>query len=212
MSDGRELLPPEPFREILERELPRWKLTAPGDAVARLAAFLTELDRWRGRINLTGRLSAEELVAHSLESVLGERFLPAGARVVDIGTGGGFPGVPLAIWRPDLAMTWLEPREKRAGFLRHVARIVPVANVRVLRARLEDLPDELFDCATSRAVRIETLLVRNLPFLVRGGALVLWTTEPEQPGPELASAGLRSESTLAIPGSRGRAIRLLRKP
>lgn len=211
MSDGRELLPPESFREILERELPRWKLTAPGDAVARLAVFLTELDRWRGRINLTGRLSAAELVAHTLESVLGERFLPAGARVVDIGTGGGFPGVPLAIWRPDLAMTWLEPREKRAGFLRHVARMIPVENARVLRARLEDLPDESFDCATSRAVRIDGVLVRNLPFLAQGGALVLWTTEPERLGPELASAGFRYEGGLAIPGSRERAIGLFRK-
>jgi len=122
MSAGPEPLPPEEFRKLLEFELPRWNLTAPDTTVAALARFLAELDRWRRRLNLTGRLSPSDLVSHALESVLGAPFLPDGARVVDIGTGGGFPGVPLAVWRPDLELTWLEPREKRAAFLRHVAR------------------------------------------------------------------------------------------
>lgn len=211
MSDGRELFPPESFRKVLELELPGWGLTPPGPAVARLAALLAELDRWRSRMNLTGRLSAPELATHALESVLGERFLPAGARVVDIGTGGGFPGVPLAIWRPDLEMTWLEPREKRAAFLRHVRRMAPIQNARVLRARAEDLENESFDCATSRAVRVEGVLAGKLAFLAPGGALVLWTVTPERLAPELLSAGLRYEDEIAIPGSRDRSIGLFRK-
>ncbi|HEY6065142.1 MAG TPA: RsmG family class I SAM-dependent methyltransferase, partial [Thermoanaerobaculia bacterium] len=90
MSGGPEALPPEDFRGLLQRELPRWNLVAADATLDRLSSFLAELDRWRARINLTGRLSARDLVSHTLESVLGERFLPRDARVVDIGTGGGF--------------------------------------------------------------------------------------------------------------------------
>jgi 16S rRNA (guanine527-N7)-methyltransferase len=211
MSAGPEPLPPEEFRKLLELELPRWNLTAPGTAVEALARFLAELDRWRRRVNLTGRLSPSDLVSHALESVLGARFLPEGARVVDVGTGGGFPGVPLAVWRPDLEVTWLEPREKRAAFLRHVARTVPVENARILVARREDLPRESIGFATSRALTSEPGVWADAPFLEPGGALLLWTTASEKRVADLAANGLRLEATLPVPGSRGRAIVLFRK-
>jgi len=211
MSAGPEPLPPEEFRKLLEFELPRWNLTAPDTTVAALARFLAELDRWRRRLNLTGRLSPSDLVSHALESVLGAPFLPDGARVVDIGTGGGFPGVPLAVWRPDLELTWLEPREKRAAFLRHIARTIPVENARILVARQEDLPRETFGYATSRAVTSEAGAWADAPFLEAGGALLLWTTASEKRVADLAAHGLRLEATLAVPGSRGRAIVLFRK-
>jgi 16S rRNA (guanine527-N7)-methyltransferase len=211
MSAGPEPLPPEEFRKLLEVELPRWNLIAAGTAVATLARFLAELDRWRRRMNLTGRLSPSELVSHALESVLGARFLPEGARVVDVGTGGGFPGVPLALWRPDLAVTWLEPREKRAAFLRHVARTIPVENARILVARQEDLPRESFGFATSRALTSEPEVWADALFLEPGGALLLWTTASGKRVADLAEQGLRLEATLPVPGSRGRAIVLFRK-
>lgn len=211
MSDGQEPLPPEGFRKLLDREIPRWGLTAPDPPVAALARFLGELDRWRRSVNLTGRLSSDELVSHALESVLGARFLPDGARVVDIGTGGGFPGVPLAVWRQDLDVTWLEPREKRAAFLRHVARTMPVENARILVARQEDLPDAAFGFATSRAFTRSPDVWRDAPFLEPGGALLLWTTAPERQATDLAAGGLRFEASLPIPGSRERAIGVFRK-
>lgn len=212
MSDGREPLPPEGFRRLLDGELPRWELAAPNATADALARFLAELDRWRRRVNLTGRLSPNDLVSHALESVLGERLLPERVRVVDVGTGGGFPGVPLAIWRPDLEMTWLEPREKRATFLRHVARAIPVANARVRMARQEDLPDASFEYATSRAVSTDAGVWRDAPFLEPGGALLLWATSPERLAGRLAPHALRFERALPIPGSRARAIGVFRKP
>jgi 16S rRNA (guanine527-N7)-methyltransferase len=211
MSGGPEALPPEEFRDLLRRQLPRWSLTAPEETLDRLSSFLVELDRWRSRINLTGRLSASDLVSHALESILGERFLRRGARVLDIGTGGGFPGVPLAIWRPDLEMTWLEPRQKRAAFLRHLARTIPVPNARVLEGRQEGLPESAFEAATCRGVRIDPADVGAARFLGPGGALVLWTTSPERLAPDLAPGGLRLEESVPIPGSRQRAIGVFRK-
>jgi 16S rRNA (guanine527-N7)-methyltransferase len=210
MSGGPEPLPPEEFRELLRLQLPRWHLTASEGTLDRLSSFLAELDRWRRRINLTGQLSPAALASHTLESILGERFLPQDARVVDIGTGGGFPGVPLALWRPDLQMTWLEPREKRAAFLRHVARTVPVSNARILEARQEDLPARAFEYATSRALKVDSAF-GSAPFLEPGGALLLWTTSPAALAAELAPEGFRLEATVPVPEARERAIGVFRK-
>lgn len=209
MSDGREPLPPESFRNLLRRELPRFGLRMEDNALERLARFLSELDRWRARINLTGRLSSADLVAHTAESLLGASLLPQGARVVDIGTGGGFPGLPLAIARPDLEMTWLEPRGKRASFLRHLSRAIPVKNAQVVSAGLENLAPNSFEFATARAVSADVF--RRPAFLAAGGALILWTTLPPELVSGLAASGLRLEGEIAIPESRRRAIALFRK-
>ena len=197
-----EPFPPERFRSLLEDALPGFRLDLTDLQQLGLARFLTELDAWRRRVNLTGRLRSEELVSHALESVLGAGLLPPGGQVVDIGTGGGFPGVPLAIVRPDLSLTWLEPREKRAAFLRHVARALPVENAVIQAARAEDLPVSGFDFATSRAVGIEAL--GPVRFLRPGGGLLLWTTESKAAG--TLPHGLRLEQVLRIPLSRERVI------
>lgn len=199
-----EPLPPEAFQALLRRARPAFSAELTDLQRRGIGTFLAELDSWRRRVNLTGRLSAEELVFLALESALGAPLLPRTGTVVDVGTGGGFPGVPLAILRPDLAVTWLEPREKRAAFLRHVARTVPVANAVVQVGRAEDLPDSAFGFATSQAVGIESLT--PLRFLKPGGGLLLWTTEAA--AAEAPPPGLRRESVRPIPGTRQRVIAL----
>lgn len=202
-----EPLPPERFQALLENALPDFRLDLTGRERLGLARFLAELDIWRRRVNLTGRLSCEELVSHALESAVGAALLPLEARVVDVGTGGGFPGVPLAIVRPDLSVTWLEPREKRAAFLRHVARAVPVENAVVAAGRAEDLPVSVFDVATSRAVRIETLDPGR--FLRPGGSVLLWTTDTNAAA--APPSGFQLERILPIPASRQRVIAVYRR-
>ena len=205
-TGSREPLPPEEFQALLARQASSSQQLT-DSAVRGIGTFLAELDSWRRRVNLTGRLSSEELVSLALESALGASLLPLSGTVVDVGTGGGFPGVPLAILRPDLAVTWLEPREKRAAFLRHVARMVPVANAVVEVARSEDLADSSFDFATSQAVRLEALM--PLRFLKPGGGLLLWTTEAGAGG--TSPAGLRRQEIQPIPGSRHRVLALYLK-
>jgi 16S rRNA (guanine527-N7)-methyltransferase len=204
-----EPLPPERFQALLENALPDFRLDLTGRERLGLARFLAELDVWRRRVNLTGRLSCEDLVSHALESAVGAALLPLEARVVDIGTGGGFPGVPLAFVRPDLSVTGLEPREKRAAFLRHVARALPVENAVIAAGRAEELPESGFDFATSRAVNIETL--DPVRVLKPGGGLLLWTTAGGAAGPP--PHGFQLERVLPIPLSRERVIALyLRDP
>ena len=202
-----EPLPPESFRTLLRNALPAFSLPLTESQEHNLARFLAELDTWRRRVNLTGRLSSEDLVSHALESAVGAALVPPNGTVVDIGSGGGFPGVPLALLRPELSVTWLEPRERRASFLRHVARTLPVANAVVEAARAQDLPESGFDFATSRAVAIESL--DPVRFVKPGGGLLLWTTSAGAAATR--PQGFRRESVLAIPLTRERVIVLYRR-
>jgi 16S rRNA (guanine527-N7)-methyltransferase len=103
--------------------------------------------------------------------------LPHGARAIDVGSGGGLPGVPLAIVRPDAGVTLLEATGKKAAFLERAARDLGLTNVRVLARRAEDAahdPDERerYDLALARAVApLATLAELTLPFVTVGGAL-----------------------------------------
>jgi 16S rRNA (guanine527-N7)-methyltransferase len=211
MSGADEPLPPEEFRALIERALPRFGLPESPDRIDPLARFLAELDRGRRTTNLTGRLSSPELVAHALESVLGERLIPPTAALVDVGTGGGFPGVPLALWRPDLAVTWLEPRRKRAEFLERVRSKLSVDNAAVRLGRAASLPAGGFDFATARAVPRTGGVFGGARFVKPDGAILLWTTEPATVPDELARAGFRLQETVPVPESRRRAIALYRR-
>ena len=103
--------------------------------------------------------------------------LPAGARVIDVGSGGGLPGIPLAIVRPDTAVTLLEATGKKAAFLERAATDLGLVNVRVLAMRAEEAAHdaderERYDLAVARAVAaLATLGELTLPFVKLGGAL-----------------------------------------
>jgi 16S rRNA (guanine527-N7)-methyltransferase len=109
------------------------------------------LTRWNERLNLTRiRDLSESVKFHYCESLFLARFLPAGPhRIVDIGSGGGFPGIPVAIFRPDCDVTLVESHQRKAVFLREAAR--ELTNVRVISKRAEDV-QERFDWLISRAV------------------------------------------------------------
>jgi 16S rRNA (guanine527-N7)-methyltransferase len=202
-----EARPPEFFAAEIEKQVPTFGLSLESSRVSPLARFLAELDLWRRRTNLTGPLSAEDLVSHALESVLGERLIPHGTRLLDIGSGAGLPGIPLAIARSDLAVTLLEPRGRRAAFLRHAARAVPVLNATVLEKRAQELEEPAYEAATVRAVGDLASVIGPAPFLVKSGAVLAWTTEPRILETQLA--GLFSlETVLPVPGSRRRVIAL----
>src|SRR5260370_36838053 len=112
-----EASPPEEFREILKTRAPFFDLALAEPAVEKLSQFLAELDVARRRTNLTGPVSTQELVDHALESALGEKFVPPCAELIDIGSGAGFPAGPIAIVRPEICGTPVQPRRQRLAFL-----------------------------------------------------------------------------------------------
>ena len=144
-----------------------------------LRAYLDELYRWNARINLTAVAQERAWDKHVGEVLaLLDACRPAhGARVVDVGAGGGIPGIPMALLRDDLVVTLLESDARKAGFLTHSAGMLGLSRVTVLAERAEDVARragarESFDLAVSRAVAPPPVMCElSLP-LVRVGGLV----------------------------------------
>lgn len=146
------------------------------DQLARYHELLLTANR---RVNLTAIRDADEVwTRHFLDSLSLVSLLPRDARVIDVGSGGGLPGLPIAIARPDLHITLLEATGKKAEFLQTAARDLGLANVRVSRERAETLGRqadhrEQYDVATARAVAaLVELAELTLPFVRVGGRLL----------------------------------------
>ena len=118
------------------------------------------------------------LIVESLDFLHSDFFLP-GIRVLDLGTGAGVPGIPLAICRPDVCVTLLDRSEKKITFLRRVVASLPLENCQPCCSTAEDLahrlrPQEYFDVAVSRGVGSVAYLMRlTVPLLKPGGRLLL---------------------------------------
>jgi 16S rRNA (guanine527-N7)-methyltransferase len=126
---------------------------ASSEAVTVLAELLDQVVTWNRRINLTSARSAEELVDLYVAdaAVMAVHSLPGVATWVDVGSGGGAPGLSLALLCPGLSMTLVEPRAKRVAFLRTVAFSLVGDRARVVRGRSEQLPSGGWEMAVSRA-------------------------------------------------------------
>lgn len=143
------------------------------------ATYATLLAEWNQKMNLTAITDAEGmLVKHFLDSLTAIPLLPDGAcSLIDVGTGAGFPGVPMAICRPDIRLTLLDSLQKRLTFLDTLCRELGV-KVTLIHARAEDggrKPDlrERFDVATARAVAALPVLSEYcLPFVKPGGLFI----------------------------------------
>ena len=143
----------------------------------RFELYLSLILRWNARVNVTAIRDEEGILRrHFVESILCARALPAGIRtLLDFGSGAGFPGIPIALCRPEIAVTLAESQGKKATFLREAVRVLGVP-AKVHSGRAGDLRTQ-FDCITLRAVDRMESAVRAAAGLVRpGGWLGLMTT------------------------------------
>lgn len=160
---------------VLEAE-PAVAATLFGDRIEVARSFTNELARRGEELGLIGPLELTRLwTRHILNSVLVAPLLEAGAAVGDVGSGAGLPGLVLAIARPDVSMTLIEPMERRCEWLRNEADRLGVENVTVVRARAEDVADDLvLDQVTARAVSaLSKLIPLTVPLVRSGGQLIL---------------------------------------
>jgi 16S rRNA (guanine527-N7)-methyltransferase len=166
--------------------------------------------RWSARVNLSAIRDEEGIRSrHFVESIACARALPAGiSTLLDFGSGAGFPGIPIALCRPEITVTLAESQGKKAAYLREAVRVLGVTTL-VHSGRAESLTAH-FDCVTLRAVDKMGLAVQSAAQLVRpGGWLALLTTTAALPALQ-SSAGAMFTWTAAplFPGSDDRLLAL----
>src|SRR5918993_3503382 len=142
--------------------------------VQKLLRLLDELDEWNQRMNLTAiRERPQQITKHLLDSLSIHAHID-GSRVLDIGTGAGFPGLPLAIVMPEIHFTLLDSTAKKLKFIEHVAALLDIPNVETVHTRAESFrPKERFHSIVSRAVGPIESFVKWSGHLCAGGGRLL---------------------------------------
>lgn len=146
-------------------------LDLPPNGETRLLAYLALLDKWNRVYNLTAVREPERMVSHHLLDSLAAVPHFSGPTVLDVGSGGGLPGIPLAIARPDLQVTLIDSVAKKTAFLLQAKAELGLANLTVATGRVEDFrPDTGFDSITSRAFSdLKEFVTLTRPLLKLGG-------------------------------------------
>jgi 16S rRNA (guanine527-N7)-methyltransferase len=179
---------------------------------AKFDAYLALILRWNARTNLTAVRDPESIVQrHFLESIACARMLPEGiTTLLDYGSGAGFPGIPIALCRPEISVTLAESQGKKAAFLREAVRELQI-NATVFAGRAETLRDQ-FDCVTLRAVDRMEQAIQAAGALVRIGGWLAPMTTAANPNLQLAAGPEYTwSSATPLPGSEQRILTLATK-
>lgn len=189
---------------------------APAATHDALAKWLTLLAEWNARIDLTAARNDEELVDLMIADAIvlsRAEHVPTAARVVDVGTGAGAPGLALALLRPDLRLTLVEPLTKRVSFLRTVLGTLGRSDVELVRERVEAFVprrEDGFDVAISRA----TLAPEKWVPVGMSLAPDTWALLAKDDAPTIANTQQIADVTYEWPLTRAsrRAVRYRRNP
>lgn len=142
-------------------------------------SYLTFLIQENEKFNLTAITQPKEIIIkHFIDSVLPYKDIPLNSKVIDVGTGAGFPGIPLKILRNDLHLTLLDSLQKRINFLNNLLEKLSIKDVKTIHSRAEDYVSsnrEIFDIALSRAVAsIPTLAEYLIPYVKINGLVMMY--------------------------------------
>ncbi len=167
-------------REVLATGVQELGIDLNTEQIDTFFIYIAELKKWNRKINLTAITEDQDMVIkHLLDSLSYKAgFSPApGLKLLDIGSGAGFPAIPLKIACPELAAVLVESIKKKAAFLRHVIRTLKLTGINVIDKRTEEIVDSLqaaFDVVTARAFAdMGAALAAGTPFLKLGGIMVL---------------------------------------
>ena len=167
------------------------------EVISRFQEFCFLLQKWNEKINLTSEKSALSILEkHVFDSLQYLRWLKSTHKVLDIGSGAGFPGIPIKILHPDLDLTLVDSQRKRCSFLREAIRSLKFEGIQVVEGRAESFSGQKsflgeFDRVVFRGFSsLNTCLDVGLPFLKAGGKIVLKKSSKEMP-----------DSTAEIPSS-----------
>jgi 16S rRNA (guanine527-N7)-methyltransferase len=156
------------------------------EQVQRFMVYLKQLKFWNQSFNLTSiTLDDEIIIKHFVDSLAALRAdnIEIGARLLDVGTGAGFPGIPLKIARLDLNITLIEPARKKSSFLRFIIGLLQLDAVDIFDGTLERFsndqsPHESFDYLTTRALKHDLILRYGRSLLRKRGKVILYSSHP----------------------------------
>jgi 16S rRNA (guanine527-N7)-methyltransferase len=171
---------------LLKHSVEEFGLALEAPVIKLFIDYLMHLKRWNRTTNLTSITQDEEIIIkHFIDSlaILRAEPIKQGASMLDVGTGAGFPGIPLKIVRPDLLITLVEPVHKKVSFLRFVIGFFRFNGIRVFEGTIEQFVSqpasiEAFDYITTRALRYEFLLSLCGRLLKNDGKVILYLSEP----------------------------------
>jgi 16S rRNA (guanine527-N7)-methyltransferase len=156
-------------------------------ATALFSIHATELIKWNRKMNLTSITQPGDIaVKHFLDSLPPAQIIPQNARLLDIGSGGGFPGIPLKILKPSISVLLIDGVRKKVNFLKQIIRILKLENIEALQIRAENLlkaPEctSYFDVIVSRALSgLKPFVKSALPLLAKHGTVIGMKGEVEQ--------------------------------
>jgi 16S rRNA (guanine527-N7)-methyltransferase len=210
MMDGK-LSPRGEFDKALARHAAAFGVGLDDDARARLGDYFGLVSAWNARLHLVAPCPPEEFaVRHALESLLALPHIPAGATLIDIGSGAGLPAVPCLVLRQDVKAVLVESSQKKAVFLREaLSRLNLSDRARVVAERFERVEPPAADCLTCRAIeRFTEILPALVAWAARVPTLLLFGGEGL--GEKLEDEGLRFE-TVRVPESERRFLFVVRR-
>lgn len=189
------------IEQLLNTSLEQWGLLAIKE---RLLTYLTLLEKWNKAYNLTAIRDSDDMVCrHLLDSLAIQPWI-RGGRLLDVGSGAGLPGIPLAIANPNLSLVLLDSNGKKVRFLQEVKRVLKLDNVEVIQSRVENYhPPFDFDTVTSRAFSELAQMLKWTQHLI--GKDSIWLAmKGRYPETELASINLPYQvNTYTVPGLDG---------
>lgn len=165
----------EIFKKELKSQCSKIKVDINDEQVLKFYKYMNMLIEWNENINLTAIVEPKEIILkHFIDSLTVFNDINEGCSVVDVGTGAGFPGIPLKILRPDIEVTLMDSLNKRINFLQIVIKELELNGIVAIHGRIEDFGKnkdfrEKFDCSVSRAVANLSVLSEYMLPLVRIG-------------------------------------------
>ena len=167
------------FDILFKKELKNNDIILKTEDCEKFYIYMKEIIRWNEKINLTAIINEEEfLVKHFIDSLTIEQYVADGERIIDIGTGAGFPGIPLKIANPYQKITLIDSINKKLNVIRDISKKIGIEDLEIIHTRAEDLAikkeyRESYDFAITRAVsKLCTIVEYMLPFVKLGGKAI----------------------------------------
>ena len=209
---------PRDFRTRLAKRARKAGVFLPDGLVGQLSQYYELLDRWNRKINLTALDNADEAIDRLvLEPIVAARQFPSStANLMDIGSGGGSPAIPMKLCSPAMGLTMVEAKARKSAFLREAVRTLRLEKTVVETARYEELlarPDlhESFDVLSLRAVRVEVRTLFTLQAFVKRGGLLFLFRGPSGPDVPEVVPPLRWVATVPLVETLQSRLTLLQK-